>query len=248
MKIKKLKTKYKIELDNKPSIITYEDIILKYNILYKKDLSDDLIDKILKENLFYDAFYSCTSYILKRLRSEFEVKKYLDKFPLFQEEKDNVIKKLKELDLINDYNLTSAFINDKINFTNYGPYKIKADLKKIRIDENIIMDLLNKVDSKIYYDKINQIILKKLKTNSSYSGNVMKQKLFVDLTYLGYSKDMIYDVLSNLQVNSNIDMIYDKVYKKYSKKYDGYILTMKIKEKLLSFGFKEEEINKKITF
>ena len=50
MKIKKLKNKYKIEFDNREPIITYDDIILKYNILYKKELSEELIDKILKEN------------------------------------------------------------------------------------------------------------------------------------------------------------------------------------------------------
>ena len=47
MKIKKLKNKYKIEFDNREPIITYDDIILKYNILYKKELSEELIDKIL---------------------------------------------------------------------------------------------------------------------------------------------------------------------------------------------------------
>ena len=53
MKINKFKkvgtNKYKIYFDN--DILTvYEDIILKYNLLYKKDIDDDLLHEINKDN------------------------------------------------------------------------------------------------------------------------------------------------------------------------------------------------------
>ena len=246
MKIKKIKNKYKIEFEDRAPIVTYDDIILKYNILYKKDLSDDLIDKIIKENIYYDALYSSISYVGKKLRSAYEVKKYLDKFLLLPNEKDNIILKLKELNLINDTILSSAFVNDKINFTNLGPYKIKQELEKIKVDDCIIDEAINKIDSNVFYDKVKKIIDKKMKTKSKYSGNVLKQKLLGELTILGYPKDMIYDALNNINVNGNIDVTYDKIYQKYSKKYTGYDLNRILEQKLFSLGFSREEINKKI--
>lgn len=247
MKIKKLKNKYKIEFDNREPIITYDDIILKYNILYKKELSEELIDKILKENTYYDAYYASIAYISQKLRSEYEVKKYLDKFLLFSDEKNNLILKLKELNLINDSILASAFVNDKIKFTNYGPYKIKEELEKIRIDDQIINEALEKIDSNIYYNKIKKIIAKKMKTKIKCSGNVLKQKLIIELNILGFPKDMVYDVLSEFDIKGNIDITYNKIYQKYVKKYTGYNLNKKIEQKLYSLGFSKEEINKKIT-
>lgn len=246
MKIKKIKNKYKIEFEDREPIVTYDDIILKYNILYKKDLSDDLIDKIIKENIYYDALYSSISYIGKKLRSEYEVRKYLDKFLLLPNEKDNIILKLKELNLINDTILASAFINDKINLTNLGPYKIKQELEKIKVDVLTIDEAINKIDSNVFYEKIKKIIDKKIKTKTKYAGNVLKQKLLGELTILGYPKDMIYDALNNINVNGNIDAMYDKIYQKYSKKYTGYDLNRIVEQKLYSLGFSREEINKKI--
>ena len=161
-------------------------------------------------------------------------------------EKDNIILKLKELNLINDTILSSAFINDKINFTNLGPYKIKQELEKIKVDDCIIDEAINKIDSNVFYDKVKKIIDKKMKTKSKYSGNVLKQKLLGELTILGYPKDMIYDALNNINVNGNIDAMYDKIYQKYSKKYTGYDLNRIVEQKLFSLGFSREEINKKI--
>lgn len=244
MKIKKIKNKYKIEFEDREPIVTYDDIILKYNILYKKDLSDDLIDKIIKENIYYDALYSSISYIGKKLRSEYEVRKYLEKFLLLSNEKDNIILKLKELNLINDTILASAFINDKINLTNLGPYKIKQELEKIKVDVLTIDEAINKIDSNVFYEKIKKIIDKKIKTKTKYAGNVLKQKLLGELTILGYPKDMIYDALNNINVNGNIDAMYDKIYQKYSKKYTGYDLNRIVEQKLYSLGFSREEIKK----
>ena len=46
-KIKKLSNgKYKIELDNKEKITTYDEVILEENILYKKEIDNELINKI----------------------------------------------------------------------------------------------------------------------------------------------------------------------------------------------------------
>ena len=59
-KIVKLKNgKYKIYLDNDEIIITYDEIILNNNLLFNKEIDNDIILRINEENIFYDLLYSC---------------------------------------------------------------------------------------------------------------------------------------------------------------------------------------------
>ena len=71
-KIRKQGKKYLIELEDGTIIKTYGDILIKYNILYHKELDEEMFDKISKENIYYDAYNSCLTYISKKLRSEYE--------------------------------------------------------------------------------------------------------------------------------------------------------------------------------
>ena len=79
-KIRKQGKKYLIELEDGTIIKTYGDILIKYNILYHKELDEEMFDKISKENIYYDAYNSCLTYISKKLRSEYEIEKYLNKY------------------------------------------------------------------------------------------------------------------------------------------------------------------------
>ena len=73
-KIVKLKSgKYKLYLDNNDVIITFDEIILKYNLLFSKEIDEELISKIINENNYYELLNSCIKNISKRLRSEKEI-------------------------------------------------------------------------------------------------------------------------------------------------------------------------------
>ena len=82
MKINKFKkvgkNKYKIILDN-TDLTLYEDVILKYDLLIKKEVDLDLIDKIIEENKYEDAFETSVSYIEIKMRNRKEIIDYLHK-------------------------------------------------------------------------------------------------------------------------------------------------------------------------
>lgn len=243
-KIKKIGKKYRLELDDGTFINTYGDIIIKYNILYHKDIDIETVNSIEKENIYYDAYQDVIIYITKKLRSEYEVKRFLDKYLISLCEKEKIILKLKELNLINDRIVAKAFINDKLSFTNNGPYKIRKELELLKIDENIINDVFYEIDSSIYYDKVKKIIEKKLKLKQKYSGNVLKQKLINELKNMGYSSEVIYDVLDNVVIKGDIIKEYDKLYNKFKLKYNEVELDKKIEQKLYSLGYSRDDIEK----
>lgn len=238
-KIQKKGAKYKIYLDDE-IIDTYDEVILKYNLLYKKDLSDDLKQTIIKENNYYEDYHRAMDFINKRLRSEYEVLNYLNKRNC--EATNTIITKLKDIGLINDEAFAKAYVNDKINLSLDGPDKIRNDLKKLKVAEEYIEKALSNIDEDIIFQHMQKLINKKMKS-TKYTGYVLKNKINIYLINSGYSKSLINQVLDNIDFHNNISEEMEKIYKKLSSKYQGDNLYLKIKQKLYSKGFTNQEIN-----
>lgn len=236
--------KYKILVDNE-SIITYDNVILDNDLLYKKKIDKELYDKILKDTNFYDIYNKVVKYILKKRKSEKEVLNYLVKFNLANDDIDKIINKLKGLKLINDIEYCKAFINDKIYLGKEGINKIRLDLLNQDIPSYIIEQELSNIDTDILDSRLEKIILKKIKSNHKYSNSHLKQKILNEMINLGYSKEKILDIV-NKNLNDDYNIInkeFDKLYYKLKLKYSGVELENKLKQKLISKGFRLEEIN-----
>ena len=191
--------KYKLFLEDGSTIDTYEDVILKNNLLYKKDIDDSLYDIIMNDNVYEEAYSKSINYIGIRLRSINEMKVYLKSKKYSEEVINIIIERLIKNNLLNDTIFTQAFINDKLNFTTMGPYKIELELKKHNIDNNIISKCISTIDEDIIYEKINKLITKFIKSNKKYKGFLLKNKIYTNLINLGYSSSMILEVLNNYE-------------------------------------------------
>ncbi len=250
MKIKQIKKvgtgKYHLLLEDGCKIVTYDEVILKYNLLYKKELDSSLLENLQQETSYYDIYYKLIKYISIRLRSESEIKKYLEKYQLSEKDESSLIQKLKESGLLNDQHFIKAFISDKIHLSTMGPLKIKSELLKHHLDENLIDQALAQVDQEIVFNKLHKMVLKKVKANKKYSSYMLRQKLLIYFRDLGYDTGMIDECLSMATVHNNdvLEHEMEKVYRKLSKKYQGQELVRKTKEKLYQKGFDIHEINR----
>lgn len=246
-KITKTKNgKYKIILDTKESITTYDDVILNNGILFKKELSVDEINKINNESDYYNIYNKTIKFISTKMRSLKEINDFLDKKEVNENTKDMIIKKLKEVRLINDEIFAKAYFQDRINLSNDGPYKIKQELRNNDISDAVIETIFFNIDSDVVYSKLDKLIQKKIKTNHNKSNYMLKQKIINDMINLGYEKNMILEIL-NIRLVDNCDIVnyeYNKLKKKLSRKYSDLDLEKQIKIKLQQKGFSLEEINK----
>ena len=248
MKINKFKkigsNKYKIYFDNE-SLIVYEDVILKYNLLYKKDIDNDLLIEINKENYKSSIYDVSIKYISVRMRSKKELEEYLKKKKYDQKDIEETIKRLQSQDLLNDEKFAKSYINDKLYLTNYGLTKIKNDLLKLGVEEYIIDAIVNNIDLQVINDKLSKIIDKELKINSKLPTNKLNNKIIIRCINLGYNYEDILNILNdkNIEGNSNIEYDYKKIYEKYKNKYDEYKLNAVIKSKLYQKGYTIDEIN-----
>lgn len=199
MKIEKYESinngQYKIYLSDGTILKINSDVIINNNLLYKKEIDNTLLNKILKENDNANIYNKCVKYISVRLRSKKEIIDYLKKLNI--DNTADIIDKLTKNNLINDEVFTKAFIKDKINFTSYGPYRIRQELNKYNIDNEIIDKYINDIDEEILIGKIDKQINKMIKSNRKYSGNILKSKIYNNLYNNGFDKDMIINILNN---------------------------------------------------
>ena len=196
MKIEKYESinngQYKIYLSDGTILKINSDVIINNNLLYKKEIDNTLLNKILKENDNANIYNKCVKYISVRLRSKKEIIDYLKKLNI--DNTADIIDKLTKNNLIND---TKAFIKDKINFTSYGPYRIRQELNKYNIDNEIIDKYIKDIDEEILIGKIDKQINKMIKSNRKYSSNILKSKIYNNLYNNGFDKDMIINILNN---------------------------------------------------
>lgn len=197
-KYKKIKEDlYRVLLDNGEIIDIYEDVILANNLLYKSEIDQNLLDKINIENNYQLAYNISVKYIMIRLRSINEIKVYLTKKGYSKDVIDKVIEKLIKNKLLDDEIFTKAYINDKLNFTNVGKYKLINELTtKMKVDNSVVYNVLESYEE-VWNDRIDKLINKYLKLNKKYRGNTLKNKLYIYLVNLGYDKDKVISILNN---------------------------------------------------
>lgn len=244
-KIKKLKNnKYKIYIDE-DIIITYDNVIIENNLLYKKTIDKELYNKILNDTNYFDVYNKVVKYILKKRRSEKEINLYLIKAEVNSIDRNKIITKLKEINLINDIEYCKSYINDKLYLSKDGINKIKHNLINQNISNSIIENELKNIDMNIFNNRLEKLIIKKIKSNKKYSINFLKQKILNEMVNLGYSKRQVLDILNNNVESDNeiIEKEFNKLYIKLSKKYKNRELENKIKQKLIQKGFNLEDIN-----
>lgn len=245
-KIKKLNSgKYKIELDDKNKIITYDDVILKHNLLFNKDIDSSKLNELNIDTKYYDIYNKCVKYISARLRSEKEISIYLYKFNLEESDKTKIIEDLKNVGFINDTNFTKAYISDRIYLSNDGIEKIRKNLLEHNIDSNLIEEELSKIDKNVIKEKLTKLISKKIKSNHKDSNYIMRKKIYNDMINLGYSSEDFNECYESLEMddNGNLKREFDKWYKKLSTKYNGEEIYYKIKQKLYQKGYNISDID-----
>ena len=83
-------------------ITLFEDVILENNLLFHKEIDDELLVKLNQDNCYYENYNKVVKYILLKMRSEKQIKEYMDKLSIKNLDQDKMLNKLKENNLINE--------------------------------------------------------------------------------------------------------------------------------------------------
>jgi len=188
--------KYRLFLENDIKIDLYEEVIIKNNLLYKKEIDNEIIKKIDEDNNNYDIYNRCVKYIMIRLRSEKEIRDYIKKYTQDNELINRTIERLYINKLLDDEKFTSAFVSDKFKFSSMGPYMIEAELKKHHIRDEIIYEYINNISKSDIHEKMDKQINKIIKSTRDKSK--LKHKIYTNLLRLGYRQEDIIHKLNDI--------------------------------------------------
>lgn len=235
---------YKVELDDGRVLALYEDVILKFELLLKKEILEAELKNINDYNLECDVYYVALNNIKARFKSTYDLKEFLRKKEYPIDFIDKAIDKLLGQGYLNDRSFARSYINNQIITTSKGPLKIEKELLEKKIDSNIIKEEMEAFDEDSQLEKINKIINRGLKSNRTRGGVVLKQKIYNDLKVLGYDGYLINRVIDDYSFENDSNIAkkeYDKLYRRLSRKYSGNELENKIREKLYQKGLKYEK-------
>ena len=211
---------YNLTLEDNNKIKIHEDLILKYELLLSKQITNNLLEEIQKENQIYEIYGIALKYLNIRLRSHKELKSYLSKKAYDQTQIDKIINMLSKQGYIDDKSYTIAFIHDKILMSSYGPNKIKSELESSGIPTNIINENITCFTEELEKERIEKIVNKLIKQNHNKGSMVLKRKIQAYLLSLGYSRNLVNQSLNGKKlVDEDIyKKEYEKLYNKLNKK------------------------------
>ncbi len=246
IKYKKEKNnQYIVILENNIKIKLYEEVIIKYKLLIQKEIHE--LDEILRENKIYECYYSAIRFLNTKKRSKNEIKLKLQSLGFEKDEIEKTIIKIIKQNYINDRDYAISFVKEKILLTIHGPNRIKNDLRKKGIEEDIINMAMEQYDLNIQNEKINKLINKIIKMNQNKGTIYLKRKIYNNLEYQGFNKENIDEIIKTKTFTENKnakEKEEERLRKKYINKYNGIKLEYKIKAELKRKGllFKDEEI------
>jgi len=248
LKYKKFKNnEYKIITD-KEEYKLYDDIIIKYELLLKKEINTKEFNNIIQENNLLKAYYESLKAINTKMRTVKEIEIILKRKNYNNNEIEYAIKRLQKEKYINNKIYIEAYIHDMLTLYIVGEQKILNDLIKLGLKESEILPFLNNIDKAIYIEKIKKYIDKKIKTNKK-SINEFNKKTLNELINKGFYKEDILNYLDNIDIEEDpkeLEKIITKLYKKYINKYDLYTTKIKIKSYLYNKGYTNFDIDKYI--
>lgn len=250
MRIKRIvklkKEMYDCIFDDGRALKVHEESLVRYVLIPGKELEEDEYNDIV-QNIQYDqAYVGAIKFISYKIRSNQEMYDYLK-----EDYDDEIIRqtmlRLQNEGYLNDENYAKSLRNTLLNTTDKGPGHLMRELKKHRIQENIIMHEVSSFDDLIDEDRMNKLKDKFLRTHRG-SYVQFKQKLREKLMQRGYSShhfDMI-DFNDTFDEDAYFEKDFEKYYNKYQKKESGFKLKQKMIAAMMSKGYAYDKISEKL--
>lgn len=210
----KRKKRVNIFIDEKFAFGASLEILAKYNLQVGQKLSQEEIEKIIKEGEFQKVYDKALRFLSYRPRSEKEIKDYFYKKGVGEETQKLVLKKLKKTGLLDDKEFALWWIEQRMTFRPSGKRLLEQELRKKGINREIIEEILEEIFKKeretqgaiagrLYPSFELKLALKvakkKLPTYRKLPFLEFRQKMTSFLARRGFSWEVIKEVIDKLR-------------------------------------------------
>lgn len=181
--------KYKVSFDLADDVLVNEDELVKYRLVKGKELDNETYNLIIRNNILYEAYNKALVYSSNYIKCLKEIYDYLIKKGYNQDISKNVCEMLKENKIIDDEAYLKLYVSKLIR-DGYGKLMIEYKVKEKKLDLNY------EIDIDLYFETLNSLILKKLKTLKDKK----KERLYRYLQSRGYTIDDIKTALEGVRI------------------------------------------------
>ena len=182
---------YQIYLDNKFWAEMLDETVVKFDLKTGKDLYEKTAEAILTSSKLPLAMHLCLNLLDRSSKTKKEILDYLLSKGISMDVAEKVSKKLEDYGYIDDQKFAENFVLYK---KNKGKKALRFELKMKGVDEEIINEVLEKIeDQKDVIFSLAQKFLKNKKTAPD-----LKQKLFRHLASKGFEFEEINSVLTQI--------------------------------------------------
>ncbi len=133
---------YEVATSEGETLRVSEDLLVRFRLLKGKELSEEELKEIKKSAGFDLGLQQAMNYISYQLRSEMEVRTYLKDKEIEKQDRDLVVERLKELNLIDDKNYGESYIRTQVRMSDKGPVVISQQLRKKGLKNPVIQEVL----------------------------------------------------------------------------------------------------------
>lgn len=144
------------------------------------------------------ALRSLMNLCVKAERSEFDVRRLLERWGIAAEERQRIVDTLVRERFVDDRRYAEAYVREKVRFSGWGRFKIRAALRAKRIDESIIEEALGQVDGASMREKLEHRLRIKMDRTKARDEYDLRGKLLRYGAGLGFDTDMVLEVVEHL--------------------------------------------------
>lgn len=195
---KRNKERVNIYIDDEFAFSLSAEIVYKENLAPKQVIDVEKLIRLAREDEFMKCKSSALKIVERSYRTEKEIFNKLITKEYSKESINRTIEFLREYNLINDRNYVKMYVKDKLK--SQGKNKIKYNLKRKGISDELIIEELSKIDDED--SKNGAIILAQKKYNElkrrESDQYKLSQKLYRFLISKGYNYDLASDVMKEV--------------------------------------------------
>jgi regulatory protein len=130
-------------------------------------------------------------------RAESEVVDKLKKYELNGVELDEIISQLKEQGYLDNQRFAKVYAGGKFRNNQWGKIRIRYELQRKAINEQVIEEALESIDQGDYRRTIHDLIRKKKKSIREQNPYIRKNKLAQYMFTKGFESELVCDILNH---------------------------------------------------
>lgn len=228
-----------------------EDILVKYRLQKNMELDEATIEAMKQTDEIHKFYTLAINYLSYRMRSEKEIRDYLNDKEADPEHINEIVARLKKEKLLDDQEFANSLVRTRIMTSSKGPLLLKKELIEKGVNKSQAEVALEYFTFDKQYEKAMKFAEKKMKNDGKKSFRQQIQNVQQTLMQKGYQGEVVQEVLANLPEEENEESEWqaavlqgEKILRKYQQKAEGYELKQKVKSAMYRKGFTFDVIDR----